>query len=183
MRPDHPLALGGLANLGEALSAAGRYDEAVVADESALAAVRRVLGPEHPEVALILSNECETLNRAQRFTEAHRACARAMEIWSLVRPDALILFFTRTQLGIALIGLGRPADAIAPLEASLTSRVAAHSAMELQGESRFALARAIWSRAADHPRALGLARQARQDYSANAKAVAEIDAWLAAPHR
>ncbi|HVU51280.1 MAG TPA: tetratricopeptide repeat protein, partial [Polyangia bacterium] len=177
--PDHYLVLAGLANIGDALSTVGRYDEAVAADEAALAAATRVLGAEHPMIASTSSNECEALNRAGRHAEALERCRRAMKIWAVDGADPVFRSYGLTGIGLALLGLGRPAEAIAPLEEAITARVAGHVAVPLQGESRFALARALWPRPAERPRALALARQARADVAGDGKAVAEIDAWLA----
>jgi tetratricopeptide (TPR) repeat protein/predicted Ser/Thr protein kinase len=179
--PDHYLVLTGLMNLGDALQAVGRYEEAVAADEAAIAATTRVLGPDHPIVASMSSNACEALNHAGRYAEALPRCRRAMEIWAIDGVDAIFRSYGQTGIGLALVGLGRPGEAVAPLEEALAARVAGHLAGPLQGEPRFALARALWSRPADRPRALALARQARVDDAGDAKAIAEIDAWLAKP--
>jgi predicted Ser/Thr protein kinase len=177
--PDHPRALIGLIDLADALSVAHRYDEAVVANEAALAAVRRVYGPVHPLVGMGTSNECEALNGARRFADALRMCQQALDVWRVVGADPLVRSYTLTQLGIARIGLGSPAEAIAPLEEAIAAREAAHVGAPMLGESRFALARALWSRPAEKARALTLARQARAEYAGDAKHGKEIEAWLA----
>jgi len=176
--PDHYLSLTGLSNVGDALSALGRYDEAVTADETALAATIRVLGPEHPSVAVVSSNTCEALNRLGRHAEALEQCQRALEVWALNGVDPVFRSYGLTGIGLALLGLGRPGEAIGPLEEAVTAR-AGHVPPALLGESRFALARALWSRPAARPRALALARQARGDVADDKKAVADVDAWLA----
>jgi hypothetical protein len=86
--------------------------------------------------------------------------------------------------GIALIGEGRGGDAIAPLERALTARTLGAAGSEHLGETRFALARALWTRRPARGRALLLARQARaelvglQTNSATATRTS-IDGWLA----
>jgi predicted Ser/Thr protein kinase len=179
MGPDHPMALAGLVDMGDALAVAHRYDEAVAADEAAMAAVSRVLGSAHPVALMTESNECEALNGARRFAEALPLCQRALDGWRTVGADSLIQSYTLTQLGIARTGLGAPADAIAPLEQAVAAREAAHAAAARLGEPRFALARALWSRPAERSRARALAHQARADYAGDTHHVAEIDAWLA----
>jgi tetratricopeptide (TPR) repeat protein len=177
--PDHPFSINGLMNMGDNLSRGGRYGEAVEADEDALSAARRALGDEHPAAAAIRANECEALNRLHRFDEALRLCERAMDIWKVVRPGPFILSFGQTQIGIALLGLGRSESATALLEQALATRLAVHAAGELLGEPRFALARALWMKPTARARARHLFRQARTDYAGDAPHVAEIDAWLA----
>jgi tetratricopeptide (TPR) repeat protein len=178
---EHPMAITGLANLGDLYATNGRYEDAVTADRGALAMAERVLGPDHPLVGNIYSNECEALNHLARFAEALPACQRALAIWRAAGSDATILSYGLTGVGLALLGQGKADEAIAPLEQAMPARAAGHLAPALQGETRFALARALWSRAAERSRALGLARQARADCTADAKTVALIDAWLTKP--
>ena len=176
---DHPLAIVGLTNLGDALSGAGRYEEALSADRTAREAGERVLGSAHPEVAGTMSNECEVLNHLGRYAEAQPECERALAIWREAGTDETLRSFGLTALGIALLGQGHSAEAVGPLTEAVATRVAGHLGPELVGESRFALARALWSRAAERSRALTLARQARADSASDVKAVADMDAWLA----
>jgi tetratricopeptide (TPR) repeat protein/predicted Ser/Thr protein kinase len=178
---DHPMAITGIANIGDALAVTGRYEEAIAADRAARAAAERALGPEHPLLGNISSNECEALNRLGRHAEALTACQHALAIWRAAGSDATIQSYGLTGLGLALLGEGRAAEAVAPLEQALPAREAGHLAPALQGEARFALARALWTRAAERPRALALARQARTDCASDKKTLAEIDAWLAKP--
>jgi tetratricopeptide (TPR) repeat protein/predicted Ser/Thr protein kinase len=176
---DHYLALTGLSNIANALAAAGRNEEAVTANQTALAASERVLGPEHPIVAGVCNNECEALNRVGRHAEALRLCRRALDIFRAAGADPVIRSYALTGAGIALLGEGKPGEAIAPLEEAVAARAAVRVNAALQGESRFALARALWPKPPARPRALALARQARTDYGTDTRAVAEIDAWLA----
>ena len=177
---EHPRAIEALSNLGDELEGAGRYEEALETDRAARAVGERVLGRGHPLVALTISNECEALNRLARYAEARDACERAIVIWRAAGSDAAFLSFALTGLGVALIGQGHPGDAIAPLEEAVAARANGRLAVALQGESRFALARALWSRPAERKRTVALARLARSDAGTDRKVIAEIDAWLAA---
>jgi predicted Ser/Thr protein kinase len=176
---DHPRALEGTINFGDALEVAGRYDEALVVDREIRRSLERLMGPEHPILGNAANNECEVLNRLGRFAEARVACRRALDIWTGAGSDAGVVSFGRTGLGLALLGEGKPAEAVEPLEAAVRERVDKHLAPALLGESRFALARALWSRPADRSRALILARQARADSATDTKVLATIDTWLA----
>ena len=177
--PDHPLSITGLANIGDALAGVGRYEEALAADRVARTAGERVLGAEHPLVASTCNNECEVLNRLGRFEEARATCAHAIAIWRAAGTDLAIQSYGLTGLGLALLGEKRAEDAIAPLEQAVAAREAGHLAPELLGESRFALARALWARPRERERARALGRQARADSTSDAKIAATIDAWLA----
>ena len=92
-----------------------------------------------------------------------RRLPAALAIWRAAGTDAAIRWYGLTGVGLALLGEGRAAEAVAPLEEAVPARVGGHLAPALLGESRFALARALWSRPSARPRALALARQARTD--------------------
>ena len=182
--PEHPDVGMSELGLGFALQVAGRYEEALTIDASAVERLTRTLGPDHPWVARALNNEAEVLNLLRRHAEARAAFLRCLDIWNKSGADALEVSYGLTGLGIALIGEGRRADAIAPLEQALTKRTATQAPADLLAETRFALARALWMRPATRGRALVLARAARADYAkvkTGAATVATIDAWLAAP--
>jgi tetratricopeptide (TPR) repeat protein len=179
--PDHPMTLSGLGNVGDSLAGAGRFPEALVADKQAIAAAERVVGPDHPMLGNFWSNECEVLNHLDRYAEALDACQRALSIWRGAGTDAAIRSFGLTGVGLALLGLGKPAESVPPLQEAVEAREAAHMAPALLGESRFALARALWSHPASRANALALARRARADSASDATKAANIDAWLAHP--
>jgi hypothetical protein len=179
--PDHPLSLAGLLDVGDALLMAGHVEQALVADRDALSAAERVYGPVNGLVAADASNLCEALNRSRRFSEAHAACSRAIDVWREVGAEPAMLAYGLTGLGEALLGEDRQHAAVAPLAEALDARVNAKVAPMLLGESRFALARALWCRPADRPRALELARQARIDSRADVELAKAIDAWRANP--
>ena len=67
---------------------------------------------------------------------------------------------------------------MAPLEEALAIRLANRAAGAQLGETRFALARALWCHPAERRRAIALAMTARVDYGDDSKAVTEIDVWV-----
>jgi hypothetical protein len=146
------------------------------------------LGAVHPYVGMLENNRGEVLNLMHRHGEARTTLARTIEIWKASGVDPMMLAYAQTGLGLAFLGDHRPLDAVEPLAAALQTRVAGQAAPDLLGETRFALARALWAQRGDRPRAEGLARQARADYLALEKttgtapaALAQVDAWLASP--
>jgi tetratricopeptide (TPR) repeat protein/predicted Ser/Thr protein kinase len=177
---DHVQTLLQLSNVGAGLENAGRNAEALVVYRDAQAAMARALGPEFPSIANVASNECEVLDRLGRAAEAEGACRRALAIWEAAGSAPGLRSFGRTALGLVLLHLGRPGEAIAALEEALRDRLAGGIAANYVAETRFALARALWSQPADHARALALARQARPD-AGDASVTSAIDAWLANP--
>jgi tetratricopeptide (TPR) repeat protein len=185
---DHPYTITSLNNEGEAQQAAGHHLEALAALTMARDRAVRALGAAHPYVAIIENNRGEVLNALGRHDEARAAFARAIDIWTQGAADPLMLSYALTGNGIALLGQRRPLEAIAPLEQAVSTRLAAKAAPELTGEARFALARALWARPAEHERAAALARQARADYATvehpgaePVAAIAAIDSWLKTP--
>ncbi|HVU49299.1 MAG TPA: serine/threonine-protein kinase [Polyangia bacterium] len=175
---DTPDVLRALTNLGNVLEDAGRYEEALATDRDALARSARLFGPTHPFSALVSSNMGEVLNSLGRHAEARAACQAALDIWQRAGADPSFQAYALTGLGRAALGEHRPAAAIAPLERALAIREERHAPPELLGETRFALARALWSREAERRRALALARAARAERVAAAAPVTDIDAWL-----
>ena len=177
---DHPDTISTLSDIGNVLEDAGRLDEALAFHERARKGLERVLGPEHPNVALVVYNECEVLNRSGRYSQARNSCLRALDIYHQAGADEAILSYPLTGLGLALLGEEHAGEAIAPLEEAVAVRVERTVRPDLLGESRFSLARALWSRPQERKRALTLAREARDDYAKSTRdpqAVAQIDAW------
>ena len=169
---------------GLTLHYAGKDARALEVLRSAERIFWNVVGPDHPWVALVLANEGEVLNGLHRFVEAGAAFQMATAIWTKQEAEPARMASCQTGLGIALLGAGRPLEAIGPLEQALAARDQKTTAPELVGETRFALARASWAKPAEHPRALALARAARHDYASvadGAPTAAAIDAWLRAP--
>jgi len=182
--PDHLDVALMFNNLGNALVVAARGAEAVDAFSESLARIERAVGGDHPSIAFASNNLGEALNSLHRHVEARAAFTRAVDLWRRAGTDPQFVAYALTGQGIAILGEGKPADAAAPLEEALRTRVDKKADHEHLGETRFALARALWARPATHERARALAREARADYGevkTAASTVAAIDAWLAAP--
>jgi tRNA A-37 threonylcarbamoyl transferase component Bud32/tetratricopeptide (TPR) repeat protein len=166
---------------GLSLHYAGKDAEALGVLRDAEVIFWNVVGPDHPWAATALANKGEVLNGLHRWGEARAAFQMATAIWTNQEAEPARLASCQTGIGLAYLGEGRPLDAIGPLEQALAARDQKTTPPELVGETRFALARAMWSKPAERPRALALARAARQDYSGVAngeRAVAAIDDWL-----
>jgi tetratricopeptide (TPR) repeat protein len=171
-------------NLGFCLDAVGRFEEALRAYDAARETWGRLLGAQHPKLAMVASNSGESLNALRRYAEARVRFQTALDIWRRAGAHPQFLAYALTGLSLALLGDGKPEEAIAPAEEAVRIRHDASEGVERLSESRFALARALWSRPSEHTRALELARQARADYAktkGHEAIVSSIDAWLAAP--
>jgi len=185
--PEHPYTIFAMNNEGMAFEVAGQYDKALEVLTAARDLAVHALGAVHPYVGILENNRGEALNLLHRYAEAHRTLLRTLEIWKASGMDPMALSYARTALGLALLGERRPLEAIDPLATALETRVGAKAAADLVGETRFALARALWARPGQRARAEELARQARADYATlkasgvPPPALAQIDAWLASP--
>ncbi len=185
---DHPYTIFCMNNEGLSFEVAGQYDKALAVITEARDAAVHALGAVHPYVGVLENNRGEVLNLMHRHAEAQATFSRTVQIWTTSGVEPMLLSYARTGLGLALLGERRPADAIEPLAAALQTRVAGQAAPDLLGETRFALARALWARPGQRPRAEELARQARADYAVLQRntgtippGLAEVDAWLAGP--
>jgi predicted Ser/Thr protein kinase len=186
--PEHPYTIFAMNNEGMAFEVAGQYDKALAVLTAGRDLAVHALGAVHPYVGIIENNRGEVLNHLHRYAEAHRTLSRTLEIWTASGMEPVAMSYARTALGLALLGERRPLEAVEPLTAALETRVNEKAAGDLVGEARFALARALWAKPGQRARAEELARQARADYATLEKttgvkqpALAQIDAWLAAP--
>jgi tRNA A-37 threonylcarbamoyl transferase component Bud32/tetratricopeptide (TPR) repeat protein len=184
--PEHPF-VGLILNAeGLTLHDAGEEKRALDLLRSAEEILWNVVGPDHPWVAGVLANEGDVLNAMRHYVEAHAAFEMALTIWMKEKAEPARVAFAQTGLGVALLGEGKAHEAIEPLEQALAARAEKTTPPELAGETRFALARAAWSKPSERGRAVSLARAARHDYEgmsdgAAQAQVAAIDAWLRAP--
>ena len=181
---EHPYVALTLNAEGLTLLQAGENERALDVLRNAEVGLWSVVGADHPWVAMVLANEGAALNALRRPVEAHAAFEMACTIWTRQQAEPARLAYARAGLGLALLGEGRPVDAVAPLEQALAARPDKTTPSELVGETRFALARALWAKPAERGRALTLARDARMDYARvtdGAAKVGAINAWLRAP--
>ena len=143
--PDHPDIEISLAAIAEVLHRQGKDDEALSLSKTASEVVRRAYGENATELAHVLSNQGEYLLALGRTKEAVTAFEDALAQPESPRPRVaeLRLHADGARAGVAL-ALGRPADALGPLEHALRLRGESTSDLLAVGETRFALARALW---------------------------------------
>lgn len=177
--PEHPRSIYSLHDLTSVLAEQGRYEEARHSYERVLALMEKTLGPEHPQYIGTLSNLGELLARMGHHAEARQTLERAQALQDKVlgpkHPTSNALLYT---LGKVLHQQQLYAEAWPKLERALAvakgDRLAA---------LQFELARHVWSAPQDRPRALRLARQARDHWQKTGHAVRleEVSKWLASP--
>jgi len=176
--PDDPWTIQWEANKGDWQQTAGRLEDALQTDTHALMRFEKLLGPDHPRVAMTSNNQGEVLNLLGRYEEAEVAYRRAADIWRRSGADATFLGWALTGYGRALLGQERFQDAVQPLEEALAVRMANKVPARQLGETRFALARALWPKPTSRKRAEALGLDARADFGNDKATVAEVDAWL-----
>jgi tetratricopeptide (TPR) repeat protein len=163
---DHPSMATACVNQGEDLTLLGRPDEAIALIERALAIVapQRARGGDGyylHRLAAALRARGEPRAALEQDRRALAASALAgesggyWESWSL------------TGLGLDLLALDRPAEALDPLERAVSERATGAVPFEI-AESRFALARALWETGA-RARGRALAEGARDGLRADAE--------------
>ncbi|MEM9456629.1 MAG: serine/threonine-protein kinase [Myxococcota bacterium] len=125
-----------LRTMGTVASSQGRYDEAQALAQQALKIQRKALGPDHPKVALTLSDLSHVASSKGRYDEARTLARQALEIWHRVLgPDHPETATALDNLSTVLEQQGRYKQAHDLTQRALT----------------------IWQRAlgADHPKVAG----------------------------
>ncbi len=111
-----------LTALGTTLDASGAPDEALAVYREALAIYERRVGPEHPNVAIVLNNVAIVHRHAGRLNEAEKALERSLAIRErALRPGHPLIAQSRTNLGNVLERAGQVDEAIAHYEAALAT--------------------------------------------------------------
>jgi tetratricopeptide (TPR) repeat protein len=125
------------------------------------------------------------IERARDHLDAAlRLDTRALAIYETkLGKDNVQLAEMLTGQGETHLAAQRPADAIAPLTRALALTEPRADYRSATNHLRFLLARALWDARSDRARALTLAETAAAESSADAKARAEITAWLTARRR
>jgi tetratricopeptide (TPR) repeat protein len=109
--PDHPGTLSIVNNLAVLYSDKGDYPVAEPLYRRALAGYERALGPDHPDTLLSIDNLAALYFGAKRFGEAAPLFEKVYRGY-LKRPEgASSALESRADLGLALLGAGKAADA------------------------------------------------------------------------
>ena len=179
--PDHPDVGISEGNVAVALEDMGRQQEALAHIDRSIEILRQGLGAEHPDVATQLSNRGEILNALGRYREARQSFEGGRIIWEReLGLDHRNLGYVLTGIGESYLAERDALNALAPLERAWKIREAKETDPARRGETRFALARALWDTERDRRRAADLAEGAREAYAqaGDRAKVSDIDGWL-----
>jgi tetratricopeptide (TPR) repeat protein/tRNA A-37 threonylcarbamoyl transferase component Bud32 len=174
-------------NLALVLQGLGRDDEALVALRRALERRRDAMGPDHPSLLPPMVNLGQALLDLGRTDEAALQLERALEIAGGEVASDMDRAMTLVPAAELARVQGRTGDAVERAELAVSSMERSEAEAVYLSRARFELARALVAAGRERPRALELARRARDDVARGKDeprgeerdAHAEIDAWLA----
>ena len=182
--PNNPGLAPLLDNEAVALVLLGRAGEAIPIYRRSLE-LRRGSGNGEAFTRLSLAR---ALRRVHQPDQALAEDRHAVEIYEQTTPPSAWIAEALTGEGEDLLALGRPGEAVRPLERALIVRSGPDADPEDRATTEFDLARALWDGGGGRSRAEALARAARQVLAPIAarfgayhtEALRDVDAWLKA---
>ena len=173
-----------LANTGRLLSTMKRRAEARTYFERALAIREKVLEPMHPDLAVSISQLGLEYEANGEHAKALAMVERALAIREKRDPQHPDMVSGLRAVAKVRAAMGDARIAVPLLERALKIAEAKQVEPWIRHETQLQLAQALWEARIDRPRALELARAAREgfvsDGAGRQAALAEADAWLAA---
>ena len=181
--PQHPAVAGSRNNLAVILELRGEYEEAEAEYRRVRALFDKAFGPAHPHVAMARNNLAGLLETRGKYEEAEAEYRRALALYEKAfDPDHPDIAMTRTGLALVLLKRGHADQGRLLAEQAWSRRQREDIATEEQAETAFVLARALWPRWEQRPRAWALAQRARDAYAKAGEphrdALVEVEAWL-----
>ena len=173
----NPDLAGSISGLGNALKELGRFEEALMAQDRAIA----ILSPGSDLLFTALNNRGEALIGLRRYAQAETSLQEALSGFSAAEgTSSRASAFPLTALGLLKLATADPSDAASYFERALQIRQVRESDATLVAETRFGLARALWESGGDRVRALSLARSAHDAYAKNnrPRQLSAVDSWL-----
>lgn len=175
--PEHPLTASVLRSIGVLELNLHRLEPALTYTRRALAIYEKAYQGDNPEVAEGLREVAAVLNAQGKNADARGHYERAIAMLErLGGPNDLALAEPLTGLGQSELALGRPREALVPLERAAVLRGEHGGGPVAVAETRFALAQALWDSGGDRRRAVTLATQARAG-ARHGRDRDSVDAW------
>ncbi len=176
---DHPRVATAMTNLGIALSEGGQLELGIQYFRDALEIKREALGVKNRSYGIGASNLGDSLTDVGGYEEALGHYEAAIAAFEASSPDQPVLAYPLAGKGHCLLHLGRSAEAIAPLQHSLTLRAPNPDSYEATA-TRFDLAQALWM-IGDTTTSRKLIAQVEKVYvrggEQTAKELAEVRTW------
>jgi tetratricopeptide (TPR) repeat protein len=161
--PEHYFFAINLVRIGVVDTRLGQLDEAQRMLDRALVLLRKIWGDDHDQVGSVWASLGGLALERRQWTLARADFERALQLFGKMpanHPDRAASF---TGLGTALLGLGRAAEAIAPLERA----VSLHSyEASVRADAAAALGRALLETGRDPARGRALLAEAAHGYQA-----------------
>jgi eukaryotic-like serine/threonine-protein kinase len=181
---DSPRLAAAWSNLGVILGYQERGDDALAAYQKALAIRERTLPPNHPDLASSILNVGIALQEdLNRPADAIPYFARARDLLERkLGPEHPSLAYALHGRGSSYLDLHQPTRAVADLERAYRLRSRPDVDPQLEADSGYMLAQALWESRLDRRRAVALAREAAAIYRrlGDLDGARQIDAWAAA---
>ncbi|WP_394831431.1 tetratricopeptide repeat protein [Pendulispora rubella] len=179
--PEHRQVSRSGAILADLLGDLGRYPEALMEAQNALAVFER-LYPNERETVQAMNTLSSIYHSMGRYAEAVDVALRAQALCERLGNPVHHTSDMLSILGGSYLGLKQPRKAVELLERSLKIRLESRPQDDQLAQTRMLLARALWDANTDRPRAIELAVKVRDVYASLAHYEKERDeaiAWLA----
>jgi hypothetical protein len=125
-------------NLARAYQAAGRLTDALPLFEESLKRLKAKLGPDHPDTLTSMSNLAGAYLDARRWAEAEKTARECLSLREHKQPDDWWCFHTISQVGAALTGQKKYAEAEPLILAGYEGLKAREAKIPAPAKSRFA---------------------------------------------
>jgi len=140
--PDHPYTLSSRSGLAADYAAAGRTAEAIALFEATLKARQSTLGADHPNTLIALNNLAGAYLDSKRWNDAEKTARECLAMRQQKQPDDWWRFHTASQLGAALAGEKKYAEAELNLIQGYEGLKGREANMPAQGKRAFVAAAA-----------------------------------------
>jgi tetratricopeptide (TPR) repeat protein len=161
--PEHYFVAINLVRIGVVDARLGQLDEAQRMMDRSLALLRKIWGDDHEQVGAVWASLGGLALQRRQWAQARAQFERANQLFAKLpanHPDRAV---SLAGLGTALLGLGRAAEAIAPLERALALR---SYNVSVRADAKAALGRALLTTGRDRERGRALLAEAGEDYRA-----------------
>ena len=180
---DHPDVARILNSIGSILRMKGEHEKVLEYYRKALAIRVKALGHDHPDVAQTLGNIGVVFSSNKEYEKALECFRRSLKIKEkALGSENPQVAWSLNGIGSVLLHQGKPKEALGAFERLVHICEAKTCDKDAKGQGLFGLARALVATGGDNPRAIKLAKQAREIFSRTPKRfekeLEEVNTWL-----